>query len=214
MKIAVLNVNGVQTDHDGKLRFYFLVADTYNFGANSATDVTNVENLLMFNRYNRFDYKMFRSSLATYVAAVGFANLSVADKTIASSHFVVSKADRDTVHTLTEQIVNGRQFHSLSVECRERRLFAAESELYNQLSKANADIVITDVVSGDLRESYLKYGREGTIEGDPLGIFDYIEARAGTLYAATGLAAKGYTPISGTLAELVTKIMGILKNGE
>jgi len=213
MKIAVLNSNGVQTTRQGQLQFYFIVADDYNFGANAATDVTSVETLLLFLRYNRFDYKRFRTSLATYVAAVGFANLSAADKLVASAHFVVVKADRDTVNTLAEQILNGRVFHSHSVDCRRTRTQCAESELYNQLQKADCDVAITDIVSSGLRDAYVEFGREGTVEGDPEGLFDYIEARAGTAYAATGLAAKGYTPVSGTLAALVTRVMDILKNG-
>jgi hypothetical protein len=158
------------------------------------------------------DYKALRAELAAYVASAGFDNIPVNEQKVASEHFVVAKADRDKVHSMEDQVRNGMAFHKKSVKARSARLDAAEAELYNRLVPADASVVIDEVVA--LADKYEKFGREGTLEGDPEGLFDYIEARAGTSYDTTGLAAKSFTPVGMTLAELVTKIMDILKNGK
>ncbi len=50
----------------------------------------------------------------------------------------------------------------------------------------DADIIMNDVSADNLLELYVRNGREGTLEGDPEGLFDYIEARSSTKYATTG----------------------------
>jgi len=159
------------------------------------------------------DYKAARAKIyASVVSAGGFVNLTAAQKIVASKWFVVTKSDRDTVHTQSQQVAYGEVFHVNSKESRRIRMQKAITQCYNRLTQADANTVIND--ANGLVEKYIEYGREGTVEGDPEELFDYIEARAGTTYVVTGLAAKTFVPTdAGTLAQLVTDLMNILKNG-
>lgn len=159
------------------------------------------------------DYKVLRSNLITYVATTGFTNLSVAEKVIASEHFVVSKVDRDTVHTLAEQISNGVYFHEESVKARFKRRMVAEAEVYNRvLDSADQSDFRNDVVN--LLELYVNFGIEGTVEGDDEGLFDYLESRSGTAYAgANGFLAKNYTIESMNISGLSARLIDVFKNG-
>lgn len=213
MKIAVANSAGASEDSDTRLQTYYAVTDDYDFEANDATDVTDIDTLTLFLDYNRFDYMVFRSALAVYAATVGFANLTSAQKDIVAANLAASLSDCATVHDLQTRIENGNRLHARSIEARTQRVRYASSEVYNRLVKADRDAVITELVSSGLRDLYVEFGRKGTLEGDEEALFDYIEARAGTSHEATGLAQKGYTPIVGTLDDLVARVMDILKNG-
>ena len=158
------------------------------------------------------DYKVLRNNLIVQVATEGFSNLSVDEKKIASSHFAVSKTDRDTVHTIDEQISNGILFHKESTKARSDRRNAAEGEVYNRIQDGleQADLM-NDVTA--MLDTYVNFGIEGTLEGDIEGLFDYLESRAGTSFETTGLLSKSYTVEGMTVAQLSAKLMDIFKNG-
>ena len=44
MRIAVQNSDGIQDADKGKLRYYYVVVDEYDFSGNTATEVTSMEN--------------------------------------------------------------------------------------------------------------------------------------------------------------------------
>ena len=163
--------------------------------------------------YNGKDYKYVRQKIIDGVtSAGGFSNLTTAEKEIATRWFAVAKSDRDTVYTTEQQILLGLQFHKGSTESRQTRMAYATMEVYNRLSPSEVEEVLSEVQ--DLVAKYVQYGEEGTLEGDGEALFDYIEARSGTSYTSTGLAAKSYVPDGKTLSELVTRLMDILKDGE
>lgn len=174
-------------------------------------DVSTIENWANYGHLIK-DYKYIRSRIAGLVVSIGWSSLSTTEKEIASEYFAVGQTERNEVHTIEEQVTNGTAYHKESVACRQMRLDRAVSEVYNCLTDTDAETVISDVTGG-LSEAYVHFGREGTLEGDPEGLFDYIEARSGTSYVLTGLAAKGFTPTQGTLQDLVDDIMAILQNG-
>lgn len=157
------------------------------------------------------DYKKLRHNLIVKVTTIGFANLCDRGKIIASANFAVSRADRDTVHTLEEQIENGLIFHINSVEARERRRRHMMMEFYNRLQPAQVAEIIA--IGYPLSNTYVDTGIEGTESGDPEGMYDYLEATVGTTWENTGLAAQDWVPEGMTLAELVTRVMDIMKNG-
>ena len=158
------------------------------------------------------DYKVLRNNLMVQVATEGFANLTADEKIIASENFVVSKTDRDTVHTLEQQIANGIIYHKHSVASRLARRIAAEGEVYNRLQSGvdQADLM-NDTVA--MLDAYVNFGIEGTVEGDVLGLFDYFESRVGTAFETTGLLSKTYTVEGMTVTQLSAKLMDIFKNG-
>lgn len=181
-------------------------------GEKDAADLT-LEYLDLYG-YNGKDYKVVRQKIIEgVIGAGGFSNLSTDEKEIAARWFAVVKADRDTVYTTEQQVQLGLVFHTKSVEARQARSLAVVMEIYNRLSKSDADDCLGDVVSNQLDYYYSRYGREGTESGDPEGIYDYFQSVSETTWASTGLSSKTYTPVSGTLSELVDRIMDILKNG-
>jgi len=159
------------------------------------------------------DYKARRKSIIIDVATRGFSNLNPREKKLASEHFAVAKADRDTVHTMEEQVTFGTKFHIHSIESRDNRRLSAVGEVYNRLTSGTDQMDLMADVSG-LLEQYVKYGIEGTLEGDIEGLFDYIEGRTGTTWETTGLPSKtGYTIEGMTLTQLKDRLMDILANG-
>ena len=199
------------------------LANTYN-SYNSYTETTFIS-IAKNWKENYVDYKKARAALGTELTIRGgFSNLSTLEKKIASRWFLCVKSDRDTVHTFDEQVTNGYFWHINARISRNNRLDVAIIEVYNRLDSADADNVIDDLweiflkINGkqytrSLAMNYINFGREGTVEGNPEGLFDYILARVGTSFELTGLKAKAITPIHGTLDELCDKIIDILKNG-
>lgn len=160
------------------------------------------------------DYKAARAAMIASVASIGFSNLSLRDKKIASKWFAVTKADRDTVHTLEEQIAYGKDFHLSSVKARRARLTAVKMEIYNRLTYSQVNDIMVASNFEVTGTNYVELGREGTEEGNAEGLFDYIEARLGTLWELTGLKVQAYIPLGmANCTELSTRLMDILKNG-
>jgi hypothetical protein len=103
MKIAVLDINGIQSELQGKKQHYFLVDNDYNFSGNSATDVTTLENIDLFYRLLRLDYYTYREHLKEFSNNNTFNSLDVETKKLLARNFVVGKSDRDLVYSDSEQ---------------------------------------------------------------------------------------------------------------
>jgi len=175
-------------------------------------DVSTIENWKTYGPLLK-DYKFIRREIQVLVVMIGWESLTLEEKRIASSMFAVAQAERNEVDTTQEQVAHGVDFHECSIESREARLNRGVSEILNRLEWADAQDVVSSLGTQSLDTSYLHFGREGTLEGDPEGLFDYIEARVGTSFETTGLAAQAYVPTSGTLASLIVDLMSILKDG-
>jgi hypothetical protein len=185
------------------------------------TDITSITNIDKYGTASGKDYKYVRKEIKTLVYAIAGAdlsnwnNLSAPEKVMASKYFVVPKSYRDLVHTDSEQIEYGIGFNTKSIESRISRRAKAISVIYNGLAMSDADETIDDVSNtSNLLYKYINFGREGTVEGNPEALFDYLEARTGTAYATTGLKAKAFTPIGyANMEALVAGVIDILKNG-
>jgi hypothetical protein len=159
------------------------------------------------------DYKQVRSAIQSLIVAAigadfsGWGSLTPPSRTIAARHFVVPKSQRDDVYTDSEQVDMGLLFHRSSVVSREERAAKLIALLYNRLARSDMDTTV-DSISG-LLQDYIRFGREGTASGDPDGLYDFLAATSG--YAFTGLAAQSIVPITGTLADLVTQTLAILR---
>lgn len=216
MKLWAYLINGTPVSTLGKWTSTELGGNSaFKVSSNSSEsgyeDISSIENWEKFWTVSGRDYKFMRAEVSALVVAAGWSNLTTAQKAVASRLFVASKAQRDEIYTTEQQISLGLLHHKASVESRTLRYAKASMEVYNRLSPSESKIVINDVTEIGYR--YMQYGIEGTVEGDPEGFFDYLEARTETTYTLTGLAAKGYTPSGMTLAELVTRLMDICKLG-
>lgn len=197
----------------------FLVLSGTETAPSNYQDIGSIENWATYGRNGThngrpIDYKFIRKEIYILVVASGFVNLTTPEKEIAAQWFVVDHLDRDTMYTTPQQIVYGAVHHANSVEAREARAGYVMMELYNRLETADINTVMTDVSNDDLLHLYITNGREGTLQGDPEGLFDYMAAVSGTSYSGTGFAAKAITPLDGvTLAALTDQICTVLKDG-
>jgi hypothetical protein len=188
------------------------------------TDWVEEENSVMISINNNWttayaDYKSAR--VAMYAAMVtkatqvgGWSNLSLLEKQLSSSWFIVGVNERNTVHTLQQQIANGRLFKEYATVARKRRLDEAMSQVYNRVSYDDVNTIIYEMDSAKLMYNYVVLGIEGTLEGDIEGLIDYILSRVGTSFENIGLTTKNFTVegMSGT-AEFATLLVDIIKNG-
>jgi hypothetical protein len=158
------------------------------------------------------DYKVLRNKVIIRVATEGFSNLTAQEKEIASENFCVSKADRDSVHTIDEQVAFGIEYHKKSTIARSKRRKSIEAEVYNRIQSAveRADLM-SDAAA--MIDAYVDFGVEGSLEGDGVGIFDYLESRVGTPFENTGLLSKTYTIEGMTVSEFSARLIDVLKNG-
>lgn len=161
------------------------------------------------------DYKAAR--VAVYIAMMmkgGFNNLSEAEKIIASKWFVVGRTERNSVHTVDQQIENGLNYHQNSTRSRNARFDKCITEVYNRLDDDQIKEVMIAMDYNKTVDAYIKLGIEGTQEGNPEGLYDYILARAGTQWESTGLSVQAYTPVGmADCQELANRLMDILVNG-
>lgn len=176
-------------------------------------DISTINNWDKYGLATGYDYKYVRIQIYILVTTIGWTNLSIAEKTIASIWFVVVKSQRDEVHTLEEQKANGRTHHEKSRQNRYDRHTAALMDVYNRLEKADAQSVLKRLEDSNLLHLYIEYGIEGTASGDIEGIMDYVNSVAGTSFALNGLIEETYIPVEGTLTDLKVALNDIIING-
>ena len=188
-------------------------------------EITGIVNLYNLGNSAGVDYKYLRNEIKNAVYTKAGADLSSwntlsdSEKKVAAKLFLVPKEQRDDVYTLDEQIQLGIIFHRSSVNCRNNRYMRGVSEIYNRLESSAISEIIDEVEkprenSGSLRNTYVYTGREGTIEGDVEGFFDWILGRLTTSFEGIGLKDKNF-PVAGliTCEALSTKIIDIIKHG-
>jgi len=215
------NLNGIENVYEVETDYTFeespVTVNKYQYKDGTFSKLSDFPLVLIDQDWNK-NYSDFKSArVALYVAMMtkgGFNSLSLEEKKIASKWFIVERTERGSVHSLQEQVINGKWFDSNSKEARRQRFSVAMSEIYNRLTKEEVFQVLS-TMGNDIVEKYITYGTEGTVEGDLIeGLFDYIEARNGTSWSATGLAAQSFTPTGmSNCSELATKLMDVLKNG-
>lgn len=159
-----------------------------------------------------YDYKAVRKEIKNLYLSQGWDNLPDNEKKICCHFFVNTQAERDNIYSFNEQVEQGKKFYEQTVKAREKRLDLAITEVYNRFNWQDINSIIDMTV--ELNQLYLKYGREGTLEGNPVGLFDYVRATPGTIYELNGLAVSGFIPAYGNLSDAVNVIMTILQTGK
>lgn len=150
-------------------------------------DITSVTSWHNFGNFIG-DYLFVRERIREFVSEVGFDNLSLEEKKLAVSYFVVTKAERDSVDSEEEQLSKWGVFIEYSYNCRVKRW---------ENAKAYASFVLPPIDAFDLASStdtlsnnYKVYGIESqAIDGVP-GLFDFIESTS--VYATNGFSSKPY----------------------
>jgi hypothetical protein len=157
-------------------------------------------------------YRTRRRKLIDYVTQ-NAQSLTTAQLKEASQYFATPAYVRDMFFTMDEQIILGEEFNKFATQDRQIRHDRAMSELMNYLTYAESIVVVNDLLdNGDLTTKYIKYGVEGTSEGDPVGLFDYFESTVGTIFENNGFLQKTFIPRNNvTIAQLSVSIMDIFR---
>jgi hypothetical protein len=138
MKIAVLNSNGVQTSRNGKIKYYYSVDDGYDFGGNSATDVTNIDNIELFKRLLRICYCTFREMLTVQYNDLDYNSMSSQHKTLLAKHLISSKVRTDVYFDDEEQKELAVDIQKKIIDCKKNRALTDNaSDLINNLNGIN-----------------------------------------------------------------------------
>lgn len=184
---------------------------------NSYVDISSITTWHSVGRTLK-DYKYIRNEIMILANTIGWANLSTEEKTIVANLFAVEKVKRDEIYNTNQQVNLGLLHHKNSIEARATRLAIVQMNLFNRLDKADWEEVAIDTVN--LLDSYVNHGREGTVEGDLEGLFDYVDgsARTGTSWdgsgSGVGFRDKAYSVEGyGNCSLFADYILDILKNG-
>jgi len=178
------------------------------------TDITSIDSWDKHGFHTGKDYKFIRKEIAIIAATTGWTNLTLAEKTTVVDWFAIGKTERDEIYTTAQQITLAGDFHKQSTQSRKSRSETVMLIIYNYFAWSEVESIVNVIELDNLLDKYVNYGVEGTTEGDGEGLFDYFEATAGTSFSSSGLAATSYVPVTGTLAELITTVMSILRGGE
>lgn len=145
MRIAVLNSHGTQIDDEGKISYYYVVSDGYDFSGNNATDVTTIENLDLMNRIGRLSYCDYRDSERDYykfTLTENWTAITNNEKIIISRLFIPtipqieSVIDSEVLDSWAEKIAND-YFSSMSNHSERVRILSGGDE-YIQSKRSDA----------------------------------------------------------------------------
>jgi len=140
MKIAVLNINGIQNTQEGQLVYYFRVEDDYDFTGNSATDVTSFDMVDLFIKTNRISYIEYRKWLINFNSISTFSNLTQYQKEILSKNFATNKTNRNSVFSESEQSDFAILMQESIYKANKERNFTLQSSQYLSNTNAVSDI--------------------------------------------------------------------------
>jgi hypothetical protein len=207
-KIAVLNINLENSiNESGKLKYYFEVADNYDFQANQATDVTSYSTLLLFWIYNRIDFIKFKVSTATNLVPA-WADLPDADKKEMVRYFTYpadfTQEQIDELFTAEQQKYNWNNLVEFAAQerqvrvdkAREKITFAMGQEEINDLENSTC----YNEINGNLADRF--------IFGNRTFLIQWILNSAGTPYENAGFAQKNYYSV-----ERKNLLVDVLVNG-
>lgn len=182
--------------------------------SSSYADITTIENLSEHGHHTGRDYKFIRSEINTLYDSSTWSELSDDEKSVCSIYFICSPTEAADVHDVPTRVAYGELFHINSVESRMKRISRAMSEARTRIQQSDVQELIDDLESSNLLDTYITFGREGTIEGDPEGLFDWVESRAGTSFDGIGMSSKSYT-VEGysDMSDFTVYIMDIIKTG-
>jgi len=228
-------VNGAGYWVKNKSNPFYLVDNSYDFGANNATDKS--QNLILLSVYGRRlcnDYYQFRTLLNEQLDVKTWAGCSDAEKDliikINVKESAISEAT-DGTNKATYLISSGQ-----AADAESARLFLVDAWAYHHILDVDAcgarsvslklyeimgryltkaDSTDFFVTVENLYFAFEKQAIKGSLDGSEVAVFDYIESTPGTVYEFTGLESKGYTMQNGDsdMVNFIADIMDILRKG-
>jgi hypothetical protein len=137
-------------------------------------DITNVTHWFTLQDEIGKDYLFCRDGAIGFInGTTGFSGLTQSDKEYASQNFCVSKSDRDTIYTDSEQEGFWDIFVKKSKETRGLRWENAKAFISYRLSPLDSsDLAVSTL---DLNQRYVEYGIESLSEDGQDGLFDWLK---------------------------------------
>jgi hypothetical protein len=137
-------------------------------------DISNVTHWFMLQDELGKDYLFCRNGAIGFInGTTGFSGLTQGDKEYASQNFCVSKSDRDTIYTDSEQEGFWDIFVKKSKETRGLRWENAKSFISYRLSPLDSsDLAVSTL---ELNQRYVEYGIESLSEDGQDGLFDWLK---------------------------------------
>jgi hypothetical protein len=137
-------------------------------------DISNVTHWFMLQDELGKDYLFCRNGAIGFInGTTGFSGLTQSDKEYASQNFCVSKSDRDTIYTDSEQEGFWDIFVKKSKETRGLRWENAKAFISYRLSPLDSsDLAVSTL---DLNQRYVEYGIESLSEDGQDGLFDWLK---------------------------------------
>ena len=137
-------------------------------------DISNVTHWFMLQDELGKDYLFCRNGAIGFInGTTGFSGLTKSDKEYAAQNFCVSKSDRDTIYTDSEQEGFWDIFVKKSKETRGLRWENAKAFISYRLSPLDSsDLAVSTL---DLNQRYVEYGIESLSEDGQDGLFDWLK---------------------------------------
>jgi hypothetical protein len=228
-------VNGAGYWVKNKSNPFYLVDNSYDFGANNATDKS--QDLILLSIYGRrlcTDYYQFRTLLNEQLDVKTWAGCSDAEKDLIIKTNVKESAisdATDATNKVTYLISSGQ-----AADAESARLFLVDAWAYHHILDVDAcgarsvSMKLYEVMGKYLTKTdstdffttvenlyfaFEKQAIKGSLDGSEVAVFDYIESTPGTVYEFTGLESKGYTMQNGDvdMSNFIVNIMDILRKG-
>ncbi len=228
-------VNGTGYWVKNKSNPFYLVDNSYDFGANNATDKS--QDLILLSIYGRrlcTDYYQFRTLLNEQLDVKTWSGCSNIEKDLIIKINVKESAISDAAdgtNKVTYLITSGQ-----AADAESARLFLVGAWSYHHILDIDAcgsrsvSIKLYEVMGKYLTVSdstdffttvenlyfaFEKQAIKGSLDGSEVALFDYIESTTGTVYEFTGLESKGYTMQNGDadMSNFIVDTMDILRKG-
>lgn len=174
-----------------------------NIDANLYNDITSNYNWANIGS-SYYDYNFCRTQISLHTTSIGWGNLSLNEKIVASKYFVVDKPKRDEVLTENEQINSWSTLVMFSQKSRYDRWESAKTYISYKLTPINSSDLGKS--TSELCNDYINYNIITLVKDGISGLFDYLKGEGS--YIGSGYPAKSYWT-----QEDQDKIMDILENG-
>ena len=221
MKLGILQIAGV--DYDPAETYTNEISTPYVLAATlppNYRDITSIENLNTFINDVSQDYKFVRDEVKGIISDAGGGNIETGFDTLTNSEKDIAVSMIISSHS--KRLAHVGSHNDLKTLCltydqrlkpiRQMRVDIARQELHARIPN---NALEAEGEAAQLIDKYIDFGIEGTTEGDPEGVLDWVFGRAGTTYAAAGLLQKPWTtdPAGYGLTAVCNTIYDIIHKG-
>lgn len=161
-------------------------------------NATTIANVVRYGHRAGRDYIFIRDQVRAILMRLGYAGISTEEKEMCC-RLLLLPASLRLIHypSIETQFFHVTKLNGALKIARQARMDYVTAELRLCLATADYDVVMSDVMGSgaNIAITYLFFGRLGSLENSgETGILDYVLARAGTPYEASGFRLKPFVP--------------------